>query len=111
MAFPFPRALKQASGFLPSAKIPTAPNSELTSPAQLSLLYGFSISPRPEASFGIFAFGKDPYCSKFRTNKPCAAEAAQRLFHSLRPEASFGDFCLRQRSILLQIPNQQALRS
>ncbi len=39
-------------GFLPSAKIPPAPNSEPTSPAQLSLLSGFSISPRPEASFG-----------------------------------------------------------
>jgi len=47
-AFPFPRAL----GFLPLAKIPPAPNSEPTSPAQLSLLSGFSISPRPEASFG-----------------------------------------------------------
>ena len=46
-AFPFPRALKQASG--------------------------------------IFAFGKDPSCSKFRTNKPCAAIAAQRLFHFPAP--------------------------
>ena len=29
----------------------------------------------------IFACGKDPSCSKFRTNKPCAANAAHGLFH------------------------------